>query len=355
MKTCSICARRVNLNAWISEYVEHRDIVMCLSCAQERNWVRCEACRTLMHPDDQNHHSTLIYCNQCFGAGASSCTACDTQDLKINMYEEGEEFLCNDCYYNPTFYCQSLHVCDSYVRTQSERHYGIELETSQCAKYRTLKQANCWGAKFDESIVGKEFDSPKMRGDRGFEAVADICDFAKSHKWKVNNKCGYHLHVDVSKESARSLRAIAYAYDRSLPVWKTLVRASRINNHWCRHQTSHTEQYVGLTNKTAWKKFSEEWARRHEWINWQAYCEHGTVEVRSHEASLDETAICNWVRAHLAFVDWASKVGCTIVKESLVGDNYELFDQVAETWSQGGCEDLIDYYVEKSTLDLELV
>ncbi len=356
LKTCNICNIEIPpVHIAYRNFVEHRDIVMCMSCAQERDWVRCNECSTYIHPDDQNQHLTLTYCSKCFGSGLISCDICCTRDIKIEMYEEDGDYLCRNCAEDSTFSRASLHVCDSYVQTQSARHYGIELETSKCAKYRHLKSHNCWGAKFDDSIVGKEFDSPKMRGDQGFEAIADICDFAKIHKWKTNTRCGYHLHVDVSKESAKNLRAIAYAYARSIPVWQTLVKKNRINNTWCTHTCSHTDRYSTLKNKSDWLNFAYLWARRYEWINWAAYHTHGTIEIRSHEATLDKTTICNWVRAHLAFVDWAVKVGCTNVKETLVGDKYVLFDQVAETWSQGGCDDLINYYVEKSTLDLELV
>ena len=319
---CNCCTIACNNTRVV--YIQ--ECAICHSCAKEHGWRECNDCPELLHPDDQFIYEGDCFCEKCF----------------------------NNCFstYQDNFDHRDLHVCDSYVHIHSNRHYGIELETSKCPRYQLLQHEDCWGAKHDSTISGKEFCSPKMRGDCGFDAIKDICKLATANEWSVNKRCGYHLHVDVSQESARSLRAIAYAYNHTIDIWKTFVNKCRVRNPWCTHSCE--EDYCfNLKSKSAWQDFSNYDAYRDQWINWRAYIDHGTVEVRSHEGTLDVLEICNWVRAHTAFVDWGVAAGPTVVKKTLQGGAFELFEKLAQIWVDAGEEDLLEYYASKSTLNLE--
>jgi len=45
------------------------------------------------------------------------------------------------------------------------------------------------------------------------------------------------------------------------------------------------------------------WDRYH-WLNLDSIDKHGTIEIRLHSSTLDANKVCNWVKAHLRFVDW---------------------------------------------------
>ncbi len=348
MRYCDICKNNKAL-----PYLIHRDLCMCYTCAEGMGWVYCIPCNLLHHPSTSHHVGGIRCCDICWNKDQTTCNTCSkiwpTSCLN-------NELQCPDCQETVTFSHPTRKVCDSYVYVQSTRHYGIELETYRCENHCQLKRQDCWGAKFDETIEGMEFDSPKFRGDCGFKAISDICEFAKHNNWEINNSCGYHLHIDLSQECARNLRAVAYAYDLTNPIWRTLVEPNRENNTWCNHDVDDRMCIKELKNIGSWLDFTNYHVTRHTWINWAAYYYHGTLEIRSHEGTLDEVEICNWVNAHLTFVDWAIRVGEAKVLTNLNGNINMLFDKLINIWCETGCEELGDYYAEKSTLELrELV
>ncbi len=344
MRYCDIC--KIN-----PALLGHRDIHMCFMCAVARGWFWCMGCGIPHHPSTSHSYINNRYCKTCWDTNKKSCSEC-SEVFYGSLYDG----MCNKCRLSESFSHPVRNVCDSYVQVQSKRYYGIELETHKCDNYRSLSKNKCWGAKEDDSIKGMEFDSPKFRGDCGFEAVANICEFAKQNRWETNYNCGYHLHIDLSKECARNLRAVAYAYKLTKSVWKTLIDPDRISNTWCEHYSYETMDIEELKNTDDWKSFASCQARRHVWLNWASYDYYGTLEIRSHEGTLDSVAVCNWVNAHLTFVDWAIRVGENDVRKQLDGDVCIIFNKMNTIWHDSGCKDLGDYYAEKSTLELrELV
>ena len=182
----------------------------------------------------------------------------------------------------------------------STRAFGVELETSDCSGYETLKDKTCFGAKQDGSIDGMEFVSPILKGDAGLAEVYKFCQFAKKLKFKVNKDCGYHIHIDMRDTSEITRQRIAYAYSLAFDLWGSLVNRDRLNNNFC--ETPHYDS----TFVRACRDFDDTFvdASRYKFINWRAYRDHGTLEIRGHHGTVKTLDVVNWVKAHLRFVDF---------------------------------------------------
>jgi hypothetical protein len=227
----------------------------------------------------------------------------------------------------------------------SLRKFGVELETEECSDYMDLEGSLAWGSKDDGSVNGKEFYSDILYGDDGLAAVGELCNFAKKHGWMVDRHCGYHAHFDMRNESVDSMKAIACAYLLTYEVWNKFVESERNSNFYCgKHSTSLDEIY-GCNN---WHSFCYG-IHRYAWINFHAYYSHKTFEVRLHHGTLNGKEVCNWVRAHAVFMDWASSAGWAKVRNTLLSaSDAERFDFMCKIWADAGCADLEDYYKSKA-------
>jgi hypothetical protein len=234
---------------------------------------------------------------------------------------------------------------DVYINMPSKRKFGVELETSDCECYGELEGSEAWGAKEDCTVTGKELYSDILYGDAGLAAIAELCDFAKSECWEVDSSCGYHAHFNMREETTDSMKAIALAYLLTYEVWCKFVHRSRVGAYYCAASTSSIAEIHDITD---WSDYTG-YLRRYCWINFHAYYVHRTFEIRLHHGTLDKLEICNWVRAHATFMDWASKAGWDKVKSSLLYSNdTEKFELLAKVWQDAGCTDLEGYYGHKS-------
>jgi hypothetical protein len=253
---------------------------------------------------------------------------------------------CNRCDTMPDFNRPDEKTGQSFDEIASELYFGVEIETHRCKHYMQLQQDEYWGAKSDPTVRGKEFDSVKMNGDEGLDAIRRICNFADEHEWRVDHRCGLHLHIDMTSFSARQLRAIAYAYNRTATIWESLVDEARSDTGWCDFASLSDHRIQRLKNKEQWRQMSHD-VEHYRWLNWCAYTEHGSLELRFHEGAIDGDTIVNWVKAHTSFIDWAAKAGCTKVKQVLVGNAGQQFETLCGIWEDYGHTDLCSFYYEK--------
>jgi hypothetical protein len=223
------------------------------------------------------------------------------------------------------------------------RKFGVEIETSSCPGHEDYDSCDNWEAKYDGSISGLEFASSVLPGYAGLSLIHDICDYAKEHNWEVDDNCGLHVHFDMRGESNDSLKAIALAYKMTYKVWTRFVDSDRIGNTFCKPGNAGCNE-VYKASDFSW--FAEAQIR-YEWINFAAYNRHRTFEVRLHEGTLVAIAICNWIKAHAVFIDWAASAGWAKVRNTLICmDTNEKTDFIAQLWCAAGCEDVAEYYQE---------
>jgi len=185
-----------------------------------------------------------------------------------------------------------------------------------------------------------------MNGDEGLDAVRTLCDFADEHSWVTDYRCGYHLHIDMSTFCARKLRAIAYAYGRTEKIWQSFVDDERESSGWCDFNSLDDARIKRLKTKQNWTSLAYG-VERYRWLNWQAYQRHGTLELRFHEGTVDGDQVVNWIKAHVSFIEWATKAGCNKVKQVLGGFAGQQFAELCEIWEAAGHTNLCDFYFEK--------
>jgi hypothetical protein len=234
-------------------------------------------------------------------------------------------------------------VCENptYDRIGSTRRFGVELETSRCENHRSIRGGTIWECKSDCSIEGKEFVSPILYGDQGLDEVIDFCATANRMRWRVSRHCGYHAHFDVENEDWQSLRSIAYAYRLTQNLWMQLVSEDRAHNSYCGRVDYEADEVAGINSESDWEYFVGE-RDRFEYINWRAYLVHGSVELRLHDASLDATAINNWVMIHLRFIDYVKQYSIDALREKFMGDTDAQMEMMHDIIGNA----LWEYYIE---------
>ncbi len=340
---CALC-NGITQCAECDKWIDDEDITdcygddLCTDCRDSRGFNQCECC-------DEWHNDTIYvdaggsYCSECFSSNFASCSGCEEIYILDDLTEDG---YCTNCMdENCT---NSWEGCPEYDLVGSSRRYGIELETDTCDGWRGYEHP-AWSAKADVSVRGMEFVTSILYGNDGLKAIRHICEYAKVQRWDVDGRCGYHLHIDISKEPADSLKAIAFAYHATYDVWKHFVSGSRWPNMYCKPMEHTLQCYLALDSIVDWRGFSRQITKKYQWVNWGAYQEHTSLEIRIHEGTLDYNKICNWMRAHTTFVDWAASAGIDEVRAKLWGrPPQEQFEFIRGIWSNSGCYDLTDFY-----------
>jgi len=234
----------------------------------------------------------------------------------------------------------------SFEEVGSSRTYGVELEVCAVNQMKRLPDdlKAYWTTKRDGSLPngGVEFASAVLWGDRGLEIIEELCDYAHKHKWSVDAKSGYHLHVGMDGLKVHNLAAIAIGYLFTRKLWASFVVGSRSESRYCKSHSNvkaygffkeHPQKIIdSLTN-------NEE---RYRWINWQAYKTHRTLEVRLHQGTLNYTKITNWIKAHTRFMEWCAGVGTTPPKGAAwTGPIGRVYQEMRDRCGNG--KDMLDF------------
>ena len=156
-------------------------------------------------------------CQTCFNRNYFLCPDCGRVAYRDDVANNES---CYDCYIRDRFWGPTNVIpAKTFKRTKTPRCFGLELETSDCEAYRNLRGKTCFGVKEDGSIDGLEFFSPILAGDQGLAEVRKFCRLAKKHHFRVNEDCGYHLHIDMRGTTVTERKRIAYAYRLTFNLW----------------------------------------------------------------------------------------------------------------------------------------
>ncbi len=234
-------------------------------------------------------------CVTCFNREFFNCSECG-QVGYLGDDESGQ--LCYACYdriryWSPT----SVPPARTIKKTKTARCFGVELETSDCRNHIALRNKTCFGVKEDGSIGGLEFYSPILSGDQGLSEIQKFCNLAKD--FDVDDDCGFHLHIDMRGTTITERKRIAYAYSLTFNLWQHLVREDRWGNTYC-EKPDYTPQE--LRDAHQFTRF-ERCQSRYQFVNLRAFHDHSTYELRGYQGTLDYQEICNWIKAHLRFVE----------------------------------------------------
>lgn len=269
----------------------------------------CCRCGKPLDPNGKLHVlRNHTYCRACFRATVFKCQRCQGLYTMTNRGFPNHR-ICVRCAGGGRDNVASVSwptgkeiVGATFNLIESKRRFGVEIETAQCQYVGRIKGKTSFGAKYDATVSGREFDSPILSGDEGHATIHNFCDIAKRRGWEVDNNCGTHVHLDMSRESSGNLASIAIAYLYTYPTWAKLVHPRRLSEEYCAPPSYSADAIK-------YSRFSDIVRRgRYEFINISAYIRHKTFEIRGLEGTLDKKLITNWIIAHLTFADLCAKL-----------------------------------------------
>jgi Putative amidoligase enzyme len=217
----------------------------------------------------------------------------------------------------------------SVVQDLSVLTFGVELEfivargqsRGMIASAITLAGVDCrsetynhntgghWKITTDASVgydAGAEIVSPVLRGEPGLEALAKVCRVLKNLGCKVNKKCGLHVHVGAREWELDAFKRLALIYANAETSIDSFMAPSRrgMANNYCQpvsinrgrldravsmDDIAHAMgQVPGRTNVRG--------AERYRKLNLMSFWQHGTVEFRQHQGTVEEDKACHWTR-----------------------------------------------------------
>jgi hypothetical protein len=187
-----------------------------------------------------------------------------------------------------------------------------------------------FGCKTDPSVGGREFDSPILYGDAGFEEIEALLDYAADHDWSADRYCGCHTHYDMRDETNKELFRIAYAYAKTHAFWSACVSISRANSSYCGYP-SYTCYDVrsGSERGDEFRSFCGDYDR-YDYVNLGAYYTFKTLEVRLLEGTVDAKTICNWIAIHARFMDYVRNHSFDDLDLILSGDRRHVLSALAD-------------------------
>ncbi len=319
-------------------------ISYCRQCADQHLLVCCE-CNDSGTTDFRDIYPG-IFCPSCMEEHIRLCINCDSYfRLEEGAEDTNGDPICYNCESDCiTWTALEFNPIESnFDEIQSKRTFGIEIETARCNGFSKLKNDTIWGCTNDYSIAGKEFITPPLYGDEGLKLIRDFCDTANSLGWEVDSHCGLHLHIGIKHFNAVELRSLAYAYHITYGIWSKFVSYNRVSNSMCASPSYPQSDItnINIDDLEDWEYFVA--ARdRFDAVNWRAFLVHGTIELRLMDGTLSGELICNWIKAHVRFIDFVTKHNIDELDLLLDGDDYYQFTAITEIIGM----DLADYYAQ---------
>ena len=230
------------------------------------------------------------------------------------------------------------------------RNFGIELEfTSQDKTIDRMAEIieantgqkitvagyfnkqNKWRLKSDSSIRGRngmEFVTPILKTQEDLDKVKKIAQVIIDNGGRINNSCGFHVHIDVTDKDEKPMRRLMKYILKYEMAIESLVSKSRrgFSNSYCssvNRDFDHNlwEMFGGLDGKSLRHLIRRSVFRnRNSKWNFQNYWEQGSFESRAHQGTLNPEKIEKWVQLNQAIVSSAfDHIGTRIKRADKVG------------------------------------
>ena len=216
----------------------------------------------------------------------------------------------------------------SYAITGAFRKFGIELETiasrsDDFNRISELAQAEGtrinsegynhstrrhWKLVTDGSLhggVGREFVSPPFEDeDKAREDILRVCESMDLFGLKVNNTCGFHVHLDASDLTAKQIaRVVKFYRDYEEQIDELHQRSRRGNSSTYTGTLRGSDFNPDTINSLS--QLTRIYSSRYLKVNLCAYARHGTLEFRQHGGTINYTKIMKWVKLCTRIVEYA--------------------------------------------------
>lgn len=153
---------------------------------------------------------------------------------------------------------------------------------------------------------GTELVSPVLRGSAGFDQLTIACNVMKQVGCKVTKKCGYHVHVGAQAWTVQTFKNLVMLYRSSEAHIDTFMAPSRRahENMYC--APVHVD-YAALDRANTIDAVAHACGQdpgssnvrgsgRYKKLNLQSFWQHGTVEFRHHQGTVEADKAVNWAK-----------------------------------------------------------
>lgn len=172
-----------------------------------------------------------------------------------------------------------------------------------------------------EDGSGVEIPSPVLRGQKGLNELQRVMALLKANSFYVGSEDGLHVHHDAPEfmDDPDLLVGLVEAWNDNQEVISTFVAPSRRRNHWaCPTWTSTQVTYLKETVERTKRGEPgvDEWGYAQPAgpraafrtgprgaLNLHSLLEHGSIEIRQHEGTLEFDEAYAWIHFGQAFLD----------------------------------------------------
>lgn len=196
----------------------------------------------------------------------------------------------------------------------------------------TEKNGLIFGLKNDTSIKPKNDDetfdeglelisTPFFPTNENFDVLSKVVDILIKLGAKVNNTCGFHVHIGVGNKSISQIQTVFERFYRFSKEFDNLVNQDRKTNKYCSPMTLEEQNYV--RSVMAESQFRTNELNRYHAINPVAISAHRTVEFRQFHGTLDILEMVAWIKTIVLFFE----TSCSMQKEyqPIIRNNIEKY------------------------------
>lgn len=210
---------------------------------------------------------------------------------------------------------QTTAVPTSVLNYSFNHRFGVEIEAYNCSRERLARELrdagiqvvvesynhdarNHWKLVTDSSLEGRdtfELVSPILVGEEGLKELETVCWVLDACDVKVNESCGFHVHMDASDFSIDTWKNLALSYKHIEPLIDSFMPRSRRDNRYCKSMRSLSEARINeaSTIHDLQRAFGSD---RYYKVNLEAYSRHRTVEFRQHSGTINFAKMEKWIR-----------------------------------------------------------
>ena len=355
--TCVTCKKEFDNE--IDESIDN----MCKECYADTHFT-CDDCDDTSHIDDMHKVDDDKICESCFDNNYSICNNCEITIHNDDTYSAGYRSFCENCYHDRYFYCDGCcedisidnrsrnddnycidcngddesniddmrYTDDKRYCNDTDRIYSAEIEcyypSSEALKKVYDKLPEGMGMTDDGSLnsMGKEFQTPKLSGEKGDKLLKELCHSLVDNEFTVNRTCGLHIHLDTSdyKTNREAIKTLLMFYLVFEPVLYSYLPYSRRSNRYCMplsqfyHESEILNCYSVPDIETLWyreqdhdkiddRKKNHYDQTRYAGVNFHSMLANGHIELRHHSGTLDYNKIDKWIKLHVKILDLVSK------------------------------------------------
>lgn len=312
----------------------------------------CFVCEAVETEDMESFEARRghTYCSSCFDEEFRvECADCNDMIERNDSIEDDGDLICSSCYDNRendngnfserVYSSLNLPAFQNKLKgnyVTSERVFSAELECfypdNRTVNTVTRSLDRAIGVSDDGSLGrrGIEFQTPKLKGKAGEDAIKAICKTLNANDFTIQRSAGLHIHLDAAglvpkrrtKDKPVKLVSMFTFYIAFEDVILSLLPKSRRGNQYCTvmknefstrelHEVYTLEQLEKIwyrcdTRKTVSERKGNKYDNsRYLGVNLHSLFANKHLEVRYHSGTLDATKILEWVNLHQTIMDKA--------------------------------------------------